>query len=99
MLKVCTPQDKALNMRTGGTRKGLKISMNGYLEGDIWAKNWQRGLNHADSSGKNSPETETASAKVLGLELEEKWSLQWDQREKIGDDSEIQWVSRSCRLL
>lgn len=35
MLKVCTPQDKALNMRTGGTRKGLKISMNGYLEGDI----------------------------------------------------------------
>lgn len=54
-------------MRTDSTRKGLKISMSGYLEGDIWAKIWQRVLNHADNSG-----TETASAKDLRLELEEK---------------------------
>lgn len=82
MLEVCTSWDKALNMKTGGTGKDLEFSMNGYLEGDLWAKIWQRGLNHADSSGKNGPETGTASAKVLGLELEEKWSLQWDLREK-----------------
>lgn len=55
MLEVCTSWDKALNMKTGGTEKDLEFSMNGYLEGDLWAKIWQRGLNHADSSGKNGP--------------------------------------------